>query len=84
MPQAGEWWNQFIEPEHFEDLRVSSKLVLLFAILKEAEQIGDKVYVELYTKGTCPSYLVVHHIFMVFPCFAFAASFSPSRCTHFP
>lgn len=44
-PQAGEWWSQFVEPEHFEDLRISSKLVLLFAILKESEQIGDKVYV---------------------------------------
>ncbi|XP_046489570.1 transcriptional regulator ATRX isoform X2 [Neodiprion pinetum] len=44
-PQAGEWWSQFVEPEHFEDLRISSKLVLLFAILKECEQIGDKVLV---------------------------------------
>ncbi|XP_046748498.1 transcriptional regulator ATRX-like [Diprion similis] len=44
-PQAGEWWSQFIEPEHFEDMKISSKLVLLFAILKECEQIGDKVLV---------------------------------------
>ncbi|XP_076240045.1 uncharacterized protein LOC143182745 [Calliopsis andreniformis] len=40
-----EWWTQFIEPEHFEDMKVSAKLVLLFGILKECEQIGDKVLV---------------------------------------
>ncbi|CAL7933444.1 unnamed protein product [Xylocopa violacea] len=40
-----EWWLQFIQPEHFEDMRISSKLILLFGILKECEQIGDKVLV---------------------------------------
>lgn len=40
-----EWWLQFIQPEHFEDMRISAKLTLLFGILKECEQIGDKVYV---------------------------------------
>lgn len=40
-----EWWSQFTEPEQFEDLRISAKLALLFSILKESEQIGDKVYV---------------------------------------
>lgn len=40
-----EWWSQFVQPEHFEDMRISSKLILLFGILKECEQIGDKVYV---------------------------------------
>ena len=40
-----EWWSQFVKPEHFEDMRISSKLILLFGILKECEQIGDKVYV---------------------------------------
>ncbi|XP_017787977.1 PREDICTED: transcriptional regulator ATRX homolog [Habropoda laboriosa] len=40
-----EWWLQFVQPEHFEDLKVSSKLVLLFGILKECEQLGDKVLV---------------------------------------
>lgn len=39
-----EWWSQFVQPEHFEDMRISSKLILLFGILKECEQIGDKVY----------------------------------------
>jgi transcriptional regulator ATRX len=37
------WWSKFVEKEHFEDLRISTKLVLLFGILKESEQIGDKV-----------------------------------------
>ncbi|XP_012537643.1 transcriptional regulator ATRX [Monomorium pharaonis] len=40
-----EWWSQFVQPEHFEDMRVSAKLLLLFGILKESEQIGDKVLV---------------------------------------
>ncbi|KYM93557.1 Transcriptional regulator ATRX like protein, partial [Cyphomyrmex costatus] len=40
-----EWWSQFVQPEHFEDMRVSAKLLLLFGILKECEQIGDKVLV---------------------------------------
>ncbi|XP_043490866.1 transcriptional regulator ATRX-like isoform X2 [Polistes fuscatus] len=40
-----EWWSQFVQPEHFEDMRVSTKLVLLFGILKECEKIGDKVLV---------------------------------------
>lgn len=39
------WWSQFVQPEHFEDMRVSSKLLLLFGILKECEQIGDKILV---------------------------------------
>ncbi|KAL6257217.1 hypothetical protein P5V15_012144 [Pogonomyrmex californicus] len=40
-----EWWSQFVQSEHFEDIRVSAKLLLLFGILKESEQIGDKVLV---------------------------------------
>ncbi|XP_018359083.1 PREDICTED: transcriptional regulator ATRX homolog [Trachymyrmex cornetzi] len=40
-----EWWSQFVQPEHFEDMKVSAKLLLLFGILKECEQIGDKVLV---------------------------------------
>ncbi|XP_076641676.1 transcriptional regulator ATRX homolog isoform X2 [Halictus rubicundus] len=40
-----DWWAQFIEADHFEDMSVSSKLMLLFGILKECEQIGDKVLV---------------------------------------
>ncbi|XP_077277366.1 uncharacterized protein LOC143905688 [Temnothorax americanus] len=40
-----EWWMQFVQSEHFEDMRVSAKLLLLFGILKECEQIGDKLLV---------------------------------------
>ncbi|XP_076293239.1 uncharacterized protein LOC143215198 isoform X2 [Lasioglossum baleicum] len=40
-----DWWVQFTEVDHFEDMSVSSKLMLLFGILKECEQIGDKVLV---------------------------------------
>ena len=39
------WWKKFVEDEHFEDIRISTKLTLLFGILKESEQIGDKVCV---------------------------------------
>ncbi|XP_078034096.1 uncharacterized protein LOC144468475 [Augochlora pura] len=39
------WWAQFIESDHFEDMSISYKLMLLFGILKECEQIGDKVLV---------------------------------------
>nr|XP_050855049.1 transcriptional regulator ATRX-like isoform X1 [Vespula vulgaris] len=45
VTEKEEWWSQFVEPEHFDDMRISTKLVLLFAILKECEKIGDKVLV---------------------------------------
>ncbi|CAL1683159.1 unnamed protein product [Lasius platythorax] len=41
--READWWSQFVQPEHFEDMRVSVKLLLFFGILKECEQIGDKV-----------------------------------------
>lgn len=40
-----EWWSEFIEPKHLEDMNESGKLVMLFGILKESEMIEDKVYV---------------------------------------
>ncbi|XP_051169318.1 transcriptional regulator ATRX homolog isoform X2 [Leptopilina boulardi] len=40
-----EWWSGKIKPEHFDDIRVSAKLVLLFGILKESEKLGDKILV---------------------------------------
>ncbi|XP_075212538.1 ATRX chromatin remodeler XNP isoform X2 [Lycorma delicatula] len=39
------WWSNVLEPEHFEDIKSSPKLLLLFTILKECELIGDKVLV---------------------------------------
>ncbi|XP_011702386.1 PREDICTED: transcriptional regulator ATRX [Wasmannia auropunctata] len=45
QPAEAEWWLQFVQPENFEDIKVSAKLLLLFGILKECEQIGDKVLV---------------------------------------
>lgn len=40
------WWTQFITSDDvYEDIRISTKLLLLFRILKECEQIGDKVLV---------------------------------------
>ncbi|XP_012279926.1 transcriptional regulator ATRX homolog isoform X2 [Orussus abietinus] len=43
--EPSEWWSQFVQQKHFDDIRISSKLTLLFGILKECEQIGDKVLV---------------------------------------
>ena len=43
IAEPREWWSEMIKPEHLEDMRISAKLVLLFGILKESEQIGDKV-----------------------------------------
>ena len=40
-----DWWLEFVQPEHFRDMRMSAKLILLFGILKESEQIGDKVLI---------------------------------------
>ncbi|XP_046823405.1 transcriptional regulator ATRX-like isoform X1 [Vespa crabro] len=45
VTEKEEWWSQFVQPEHFDDMRISTKLVLLFGILKECEKIGDKVLV---------------------------------------
>ncbi|XP_043266891.1 transcriptional regulator ATRX-like [Venturia canescens] len=44
-PRSDEWWAQFVEKEDYEDMRVSSKLLVLFAILKQSHAIGDKVLV---------------------------------------
>lgn len=40
---GGEWWSSMIEPEQFEDINLSAKLILLFGIIKESEMIEDKV-----------------------------------------
>ena len=40
-----QWWTQFVKEEDFDDIRHSSKLLILFNILKESENIGDKVLV---------------------------------------
>lgn len=37
------WWREFIIEEDFEDQRNGPKLILLFAILKQCEEINDKV-----------------------------------------
>ncbi|XP_076383601.1 uncharacterized protein LOC117217785 isoform X1 [Megalopta genalis] len=39
------WWTQFIESDHLNDISISSKLMLLFGILKKCELIGDKLVV---------------------------------------
>ena len=40
---ANAWWNEFVTDEDLEDYRKGPKLMLLFAILKQCELIGDKV-----------------------------------------
>lgn len=59
-----EWWLQFVQPEHFEDIRESAKLLLLFEILKESEQIGDKVYVYLVSNFLVNNF----HIAIIYYC----------------
>ncbi len=42
---ADAWWRSFVSEADFDDYKQGPKLVLLFAILKECETIGDKVWV---------------------------------------
>lgn len=43
LPKKTEWWEAFIQESDFEDLRASPKLVLLFSILKDCEDNGEKL-----------------------------------------
>ena len=58
-----------MKPEHFEDFRVSAKLSLLFEILKECEQIGDKLYVSsnnrTVRKNNCIMPVIVTIVFII-------------------
>lgn len=74
-----EWWLQFVKLEHFEDMRVSSKLILLFGILKECEQIGDKVYAFYITFRKV--YNNLHTIFK--NCLTILAWYFHNRCIHY-
>ena len=43
-PEAmNEWWNEFVTDSDLEDYKQGPKLMLLFAILRQCELIGDKV-----------------------------------------
>ncbi|XP_078601570.1 uncharacterized protein LOC144876306 isoform X5 [Branchiostoma floridae x Branchiostoma japonicum] len=44
-PERNEWFGQFLKDEHKTEIELSGKLVLLFNILKQAEELGDKVLV---------------------------------------
>lgn len=37
------WWKSMISEEEMEDYRMGPKIVLLFAILRQCESIGDKL-----------------------------------------
>lgn len=43
--KGAEWWEQYVQESDFEDLRASPKLQLLFSILKECEENGEKLLV---------------------------------------
>lgn len=38
-----EWWQQYCDGPELEKIENSGKMLLLFELLKECEQIGDKV-----------------------------------------
>lgn len=38
-----EWWIKLVDEAELEDMRNSSKLILLFDILRQCETIGDKL-----------------------------------------
>lgn len=42
-PQAKEWWQDYCDGEELNVIHHGTKLKMLFEILKECEQIGDKV-----------------------------------------
>ncbi|XP_066287037.1 transcriptional regulator ATRX homolog isoform X4 [Branchiostoma lanceolatum] len=44
-PERNEWFGKFLKDEHKTEVELSGKLVLLFNILKQAEELGDKVLV---------------------------------------
>ncbi|XP_044263251.1 transcriptional regulator ATRX homolog isoform X2 [Tribolium madens] len=44
-PVKKEWWQEYCDGDELNNIAHSSKLFLLFEILKECEQIGDKVLV---------------------------------------
>ncbi|XP_063932980.1 transcriptional regulator ATRX homolog isoform X3 [Zophobas morio] len=44
-PQDKEWWQEYCDGDQLDVIIHSSKLFMLFEILKECEQIGDKVLV---------------------------------------
>ncbi|XP_034242140.1 transcriptional regulator ATRX homolog isoform X2 [Thrips palmi] len=44
-PKEVEWWQPFVQDSDFEDIRASPKMQLLFSILKECEENGEKLLV---------------------------------------
>lgn len=38
-----EWWQEYVKDSDLEDLRESPKLQLLFSILKDCEENGEKL-----------------------------------------
>lgn len=40
---VNDWWHQFVDSSDLEDYKQGPKLILLFAILRQCELIGDKV-----------------------------------------
>jgi transcriptional regulator ATRX len=44
---VNQWWSEYVTDEDLEDYRKGPKLMLLFAILRQCELIGDKVWVSV-------------------------------------
>lgn len=43
-----EWFDEYISRDELDNINHSAKIFLLFQILKECEEIGDKVLVNLF------------------------------------
>lgn len=53
------WWKSVISKKDLETVYPYSKFIMMFSILKECEEIGDKVLVQLYFK------LLSKHFYLV-------------------
>lgn len=42
-PANSNWWGQFVTDEELEEIHLSSKLLMLFEIIKGCKEQGDKL-----------------------------------------
>lgn len=42
-PEPREWWEEYVDKSQLDNINDGSKIFMLMQILKECEEIGDKV-----------------------------------------